>query len=101
MAFFKNILGGGNDSTSGEWEGTDRGIGFHSESVKRLKTGIKIFEMCIRHFEQTYIDMIKELEQKTYKLNLDTPFEESIVLKSNNQNNHNGSYMSNNQLFHN
>jgi hypothetical protein len=29
MAFFKNILGGGNGSASGEWEDTDRGIGFH------------------------------------------------------------------------
>lgn len=46
-----------------------------------MKKQLKIFELCIRNFEQTYIAMIKDLQEKTFKLNLDIPFEKSIIMK--------------------
>jgi hypothetical protein len=49
--------------------------------LKKVKRQLKIFELCIRNFEITYIAMIKELQEKTFKLNLDAPFEKSIIMK--------------------
>jgi hypothetical protein len=49
--------------------------------LKKMKKQLKIFELCIRNFEITYIAMIKELQEKTFKMNLETPFEKSIVMK--------------------
>lgn len=41
---------------------------------------MKIFELCIRNFEETYIAMIKELQTKTFKMNVDNNVETSIVM---------------------
>ena len=49
--------------------------------LRNMKKQLKIFELCIRNFEQTYIAMIKDLQEKTFKLNLDMPFEKSIIMK--------------------
>ena len=42
---------------------------------------LKIFELCLRNFEITYIAMIRELSEKTFKLNLEIPIEKSIIMK--------------------
>jgi len=35
----------------------------------------------MRNFEQTYIAMIKDLQEKTFKLNVDNNVEKSIIMK--------------------
>ena len=32
--------------------------------LKRLRRQLKLFELCFRNFEQTYIAMIKDLQDK-------------------------------------
>ena len=49
--------------------------------IKKLRLQIKVFELCVRNFEQTYIAMIKDLQDKTFKLNLDCNHERSIIMK--------------------
>jgi len=49
--------------------------------IKRIKRLVRRFEKAVRHFETTYIAMIKELSEKTAQTNLDIPFEESIVMQ--------------------
>ena len=36
--------------------------------LKKLRKQLKMFELCIRNFETTYIAMIKELQEKTFGL---------------------------------
>ena len=42
------------------------------ELLKKIRKQLKMFELCIRTFEQTYIAMIKDLQEKTFKLNIET-----------------------------
>lgn len=39
--------------------------------LKKFRRQLKLFELCVRNFECTYIAMIKELQEKTFKMNLD------------------------------
>lgn len=38
--------------------------------LKKLRKQLKMLELCLRNFEITYIAMIKELQEKTFKLNI-------------------------------
>ena len=49
--------------------------------LKKIKRQVKIFELSIRNFEETYIAMIKDLQEKTFKMNADANIESSIVMK--------------------
>lgn len=49
--------------------------------LKKLRRQLKVFELCIRNFEITYIEMIKDLQNKTFKLNLDGNHDRSIIMK--------------------
>lgn len=50
--------------------------------LKKLRKQLKVFELCFRNFEQTYIAMIKDLQEKTFKLNLeDGQHERSIIMQ--------------------
>jgi hypothetical protein len=49
--------------------------------LRKIKKHVKIFELCIRNFEETYIAMIKELQTKTFKMNVDNNVETSIVMQ--------------------
>jgi hypothetical protein len=40
-----------------------------------------MFELCIKNFEITYIAMIKELQEKTFKLNIECNQERSIIMR--------------------
>ena len=74
MAFFRTMFFSGCD-------GVYHPLFRETTLLKNLKRRLKLFEVCIRHFEETYIMMIKDLKEKTHILNLDAPIEESIVLK--------------------
>lgn len=49
--------------------------------LKKLRRHLKLFELSIRNFEVTYIAMIRELQEKTFQLNLDCDQERSIIMK--------------------
>jgi hypothetical protein len=49
--------------------------------LKKLRRHLKLFELCIRNFEVTYIAMIRELQEKTFQLNIDCDQERSIIMK--------------------
>ena len=49
--------------------------------LRKIKKQVKIFELCIRNFEETYIAMIKDLQEKTFKMNVDNNAETSIIMK--------------------
>ena len=49
--------------------------------LRKIKKQVKIFELCIRNFEETYIAMIKDLQEKTFKMNVDNNNETSIIMK--------------------
>jgi len=50
--------------------------------LRKLRRQLKIFELCIRNFEITYIAMIKDLQEKIFKQNVDrNPLEASIVMR--------------------
>lgn len=74
FAFFKTIFSSGQD-------GVYHPLFKETSILRNLKKKLKIFELCIRNFEQTYIAMIKDLQEKTFKLNLELPFEKSIIMK--------------------
>lgn len=42
-----------------------------TELIKKVKTLVKKFELCVRNFEETYIAMIKDLQLKTFKLSVE------------------------------
>ena len=48
--------------------------------LRKLRRHLKLFELCIRNFEQTYIAMIKDLQDKTFKMNVDCNMERSIIM---------------------
>jgi hypothetical protein len=49
--------------------------------LRKVKRQVKIFELSIRNFEETYIAMIKDLQEKTFKMNANNEVENSIVMK--------------------
>jgi hypothetical protein len=49
--------------------------------LKKFRRQLKIFELCVRNFECTYIAMIKELQEKTFKMNLDQGQDRSIIMQ--------------------
>jgi hypothetical protein len=49
--------------------------------LKKHRKQLKMFELCIRNFEITYIAMIKELQEKTFKLNIECNQERSIIMR--------------------
>jgi hypothetical protein len=49
--------------------------------LRKLRKQLKLFELCIRNFEQTYIAMIKELHEKIFKLNVEMTHQASIVMR--------------------
>lgn len=54
MAFFKTIFSSGQ-------EGVFHPLFKETVLLRKIKKHVKIFELCIRNFEETYIAMIKEL----------------------------------------
>jgi hypothetical protein len=50
--------------------------------LKKLRKQIKLFELCFRNFETTYIAMIKDLQEQTFKRNIECKNpERSIIMK--------------------
>ncbi len=50
--------------------------------LKKIRRQLKILELCIRNFEQTYVAMIKELQERIFKINVDmNPKYASIVMR--------------------
>lgn len=49
--------------------------------LKKLRKQLKTLELCIRNFELTYIAMIKELQEKTFKMNIEFNQERSIEMR--------------------
>lgn len=74
LAFFKTIFSSGQD-------GNFHPLFKETQLLKKFKRQLKIFELCARNFEQTYIAMIKDLQDKTFKMNVDNNVEKSIIMK--------------------
>lgn len=49
--------------------------------LKKLRKQLKLLDLSIRNFENTYIAMIKELQEKTFKKNIECNQERSIIMR--------------------
>lgn len=74
LAFFKTLFSSGQD-------GVFHPLFKETVLLRKIKKQVKIFELCIRNFEETYIAMIKDLQDKTFKMNVETNAETSIIMK--------------------
>jgi len=74
LAFFKTIFSSGQN-------GVFHPLFKETILLRRVKRQVKIFELSIRNFEETYIAMIKDLQEKTFKMNVDGNTENSIIMK--------------------
>ena len=81
MAFFKTLF----SSTGGGSDGCFHPLFRETALLKKIKKLVKIFELCVRNFEETYIHMIKDLQDKTFKINVDNNQETSIIMKRRDQ----------------
>ena len=51
--------------------------------MKEIKKHIAKLDRAIRNFEVVYIDMIQALKRKVFGMDVDTPFDESFIMQSN------------------
>lgn len=71
----------GNNSNNSNNNGIFHPLFKETLLIRKLKRQVKIFELSIRNFEETYIAMIKDLYEKTFKLNAENNIETSIEMK--------------------